>query len=227
MTIDNSTNTDTTCSSPENFDSSTAERFNIEHIPSWNGKHEDKIVLSAILVILLVATALLWLRYQENVNHSTVIPKAITQSLTELSNASEEIAILQSLEGFVPSLNELKDLGIAPFSPERLKNKLQFHWQQFNHCFVATTSTKSENQKATSNKNIKQHYQFRLLLTATSNIKESVTYKVDWRALPLNSSVPALSKNDCDTTVSHNINTSSWHQFSHLEEEDKTNAHAH
>jgi len=226
MTIDNSALTNSTLST-----STESALLNIEQVPAWNGNKEDKVVFSAIIAILVIATALLWLRHQENTVHSIVIPKAITQSLTELSNAAEEIIMMQSLEGLQPSLNELKELDIAPFAPERLTNKLDLHWQQFHHCFIATapasappTAAKSSNNTPTQTRT---HYQFRLLIDDSLGAEDLITYQIDWREFPAHSLLPTAKQNDCTTTAPSNKSGSTWHQFSNLNEENNTDVHAH
>ena len=91
-----------------------------ETVPPWNGQKEDKVVFSLALFIIVLAALLLWMRQPAETKKAPVLPAELRQVVTELSIAVEEIQMLQSLEGVHPSLSNLADMGIAPFTDSAL-----------------------------------------------------------------------------------------------------------
>ncbi|MCH2159925.1 MAG: hypothetical protein MK096_14250 [Oleiphilaceae bacterium] len=114
-------------------------KIHSETVLARDGKLEDKIVFGFSLLTLLTAAALLYALYGHQHSDFTAIPKPIRAALTSLSNAGEEIQIIREIEEYIPSIDSLSELGIAPFTPSALSTQIQFSWEQVSSCYVGTS----------------------------------------------------------------------------------------
>lgn len=119
---------------------STKTKPFIEVVQTNDGQQEDRIVFGGLFVMLLSAALLLSYLYPGIDNDFVPIPKALRASLTSLSNAGEEIAILREFENHYPSIEELKSAAVEPFSSVQLKQALAITWQHQGNCYLGTAS---------------------------------------------------------------------------------------
>ncbi|USD67272.1 hypothetical protein [Vibrio sp. SCSIO 43136] len=135
----------------------------IEVISPADGKREDKVVLSTIAILFVIAAVLIVTIYRHDNIKISHIPKGLQQHLTSLSNSAEELILLSSIDGKTPTLDDLIDMGIEPFTPPLVSTLESVSWQQQRNCFLGSVSV-GENQ-----------YQLRLSLS------EALTAEVLWR----------------------------------------------
>ncbi|KZX75624.1 hypothetical protein A3715_11605 [Oleiphilus sp. HI0009] len=114
-----------------------------EKVRARDGKLEDKLVFGFSALTLLIAAILLYSLYGHPQADFTAVPKPIRAALTSLSNAGEEIQMVRAIEGRIPSVDELSELGIQPFSSTHLESLIQFHWAQVTTCYVGQTQIKT------------------------------------------------------------------------------------
>lgn len=107
-----------------------------ETIPPRDGKLEDKIVFGGILLIMLAAAFLLFALYPPQADDFVAIPKPIRASLTALSNAGEELSMIQEIEGAPPTLASIREMRISPFVESGLKTTVRFEWTQDGNCLL-------------------------------------------------------------------------------------------
>ncbi|OUS25834.1 hypothetical protein A9Q99_20480 [Gammaproteobacteria bacterium 45_16_T64] len=179
----------------------------IESVKPWDGRTEDILVFSSILLILILASGLLFLLYPPQPNHHVRIPNNIRQPLTELSIAAEEIIMLRELEGKTPSLPSLQAMGIPPFEDHSRNNRLSFTWVNSGHCFLGQNNSTST---ASDPINV---YQLRLRLATesqqTPQSKSLPPYTISWRKISSNAqySLPKDCAGDNDNIWQHVNNT--------------------
>jgi len=111
----------------------------VEIIPPADGKKEDKIVLSCIVAVVLTASSLLFWLYPPKSNHKPTIPQGMHAHLTSLANATDEILMMSEMGEKFPSLSELVNFDIAPFTQQNIGNLSVVSWQQVDHCFIGET----------------------------------------------------------------------------------------
>lgn len=152
-----------------------------EVVPPWNNRIEDRLVFSLVAVILIIASALmLWLYPSQNEADKRV-PKPLLHDLTALGIAAEEILILQDLEGEVPAVAELVEMGITPFASDGLSDANSISWTQQEACIVGTKTIDSAD------------FQLRLLWL---NPDQPPGYELNWRQLDGQQTTTNLCTND-------------------------------
>ena len=141
-----------------------SEMVLVEIIPPADGKKEDKIVLSCIVAVVLTASSLLFWLYPQKSNHKPAIPQGMHAHLTSLANATDEITMMSEMGEKFPSLSELVNFDIAPFTQQTIGNLSVVSWQQVGHCFIGETHINQVD------------YQMRLIVGDTSG--SSITWRV-------------------------------------------------
>lgn len=107
-----------------------------ETVHPFDGKREDKYVFSSIVAILFLAGILLFTLYPATKIDNAKAPKEIRQTLTELSNAAEEIGMIAEMEGALPSLQTLMEFSLEPIAPSPLANKAKWRWVKDDETYV-------------------------------------------------------------------------------------------
>ena len=123
----------------------------VEVIRPADGIVENRIVLLSVISILVFASSLMFWLYPVQKSNEVLIPKGLHAHLTSLSNAADEITMMMELDMGVPTLSDLVDLEIAPFTPNAIQSLPDIVWKQTNQCFVGDTHIKQS------------HYQIRLI----------------------------------------------------------------
>ncbi|OLQ91865.1 hypothetical protein BIY21_12680 [Vibrio ponticus] len=133
-----------------------SQQYYVEVISPTDGKSEDKWVVCAIGLLFVIASSLMYWLYGSNEQDKVTVPQGLQHTLTQLSNAAEEIAIIQQAMEKNLSLVELRELAIEPFSQPLLSNLASATWLHQDSCYLGTIEL------------TKQSYQVRLLLSESS-----------------------------------------------------------
>lgn len=158
-----------------NADASRKTRVQV--VQPWSTRGEDRLVFSLIAAILLVAALLLQWLYPAQSRIDNRVPQSLRHDLTALGNAAEEILMLREVEGGMPSLAQLVEMGIAPFAGNGLDSAPKVEWRQFEGCIIGKTY---DSESA---------YQMRL---AWRDADQSVPYRLSWRRLESGTSQPIV-----------------------------------
>lgn len=150
----------------------SAEKHESIKVQPWSGKLEDRLVVSLIIAILLVATILLNALHPSQEDDYLITPKPIRQVLTELSVTAEELALMLDF-GESVDLTTLVKAGISPFA-DKLSGTGQFVWQQNGACYIGELVLTDTS------------YQTRLILTSktmasTDSGSKVSEYVLQWR----------------------------------------------
>lgn len=158
----------------------------VETVGPKDGKLEDKLVFGGAILILLCAASLLYWLYPPQNHQFQAIPKPIRATLTALSNAGEELQILQEFEDSYPSLSSIKSMDISPFSGTTLMNAPEFNWGHDSNCYIGQSLLD------------KQIIQIRLELPNVSTKQSPTTY---WRYLSRND-IPVIQLSEyCQSSL--------------------------
>lgn len=111
----------------------------IEVVTPWSGKVEDIIVFATLALILITSSSLLHLLYPSEQGSTKVTPAVLRQSLVALSNAAEEISMLEDIMETRPNLEALVEMQLSPFSANPFDNMTELHWREESQCFIAKT----------------------------------------------------------------------------------------
>lgn len=96
-----------------------------EKIRPVNRQGEDAVISCLVVAVVCCSALMLWLRQPSQVVAVERVPDGARQILTELSVAAEEIHMMTELDGKYPSMNDLRQMGVAPFASDH-----QQHWAE-------------------------------------------------------------------------------------------------
>lgn len=109
----------------------TVTSMAVEIIAPADGRGETGYFLAICAAIILLAAGLLWALHKPTYNTLSELPKSLSNLATQISNALEEITLLEET-GIISAPYDLQDLPL----PQSGQNTFL---QQNDHCFILKT----------------------------------------------------------------------------------------